>query len=59
MRPEIDIPLIAEETSTFLRIVERASQIASHYELFLLLQREIQGFIPHNILLTTWGDYRS
>ena len=43
---------------TFLRIVEQTSQIASHRELYELLQSEdIQRFIPHQILISAWGDF--
>ena len=44
---------------TFLRIVEQTSQIASHRELYELLQSEdIQRFIPHQVLISAWGDFR-
>ena len=49
--------LTAEETERFLRIIARSSRIKRHYELFLLLQGEIQHFIPHQILISAWGDF--
>ncbi len=51
--------LSAEEAATFLRILEKASQTRSHYELFGLLQGEIQRFIPHRIFISAWADCRS
>jgi transcriptional regulator EpsA len=51
--------LTAEESESFLRIVKATSQITRHYELFLLLQGEIQNFISHQILLSAWGDFRN
>jgi transcriptional regulator EpsA len=42
----------------FLRIVEQASRIASHRKLYELLQGEdIQRFIPHQVLISAWGDF--
>jgi transcriptional regulator EpsA len=34
------------------------ARIRHHYELFLLLQGEIQHFISHQILIAAWGDFR-
>jgi transcriptional regulator EpsA len=52
-----NLRLTAEETAAFLRIVERASRIGSHYELFLFLQAEFQRFLPHQILISAWGRF--
>ena len=53
-----DFALSADEVDRFLRIVARASGIRRHYELFQLLQGEVQYFIPHQILVSAWGDFR-
>ena len=49
--------LTAKERKNFLDIVEAAAKITRHYELFLLLQNEVQHFIPHQILISAWGDF--
>ena len=50
--------MTTDESQRFLRIIWNASQIQQHYELFLLLQGEIQHFISHQIFLAAWGDFR-
>jgi transcriptional regulator EpsA len=50
--------LTAKETESFMHIVEATSKITRHYELFRLLQSEVQFFIPHQILISAWGDFR-
>ena len=56
--PAPDIPpLTVNERERFLRIVAQASRIKRHYELFQLLQGEdIQHFIPHQVMISAWGD---
>ena len=50
--------LTVNESERFLRIVAQASRIKRHYELFELLQgEEIQHFIPHQVLISAWGDF--
>ena len=45
-----------EEGARFLRIVSEAQQINCHRELMLWLNREIQTFLPHQIMISAWGD---
>ena len=48
---------IVVDDDRFLRIVEQTSRIASHRELYELLQSEdIQRLIPHQVLISAWGD---
>jgi len=49
--------MTADESQRFLRIIWSASQIRHHYELFLLLQGEIQHFVSHRILIAAWGNF--
>lgn len=49
--------LTREEIRSFLRLVARSLQIRRHYELFQLVQGEVQDFIPHKILISAWGDF--
>ena len=54
-----NIRLDVEERERFLHIVQSSSRITRHYELFLLLQGAVQHFIPHEILISAWGDFRT
>ena len=47
----------AEDRNSFLHIVDATAKVTRHYELFLLLQNEVQYFIPHQILISAWGDF--
>jgi transcriptional regulator EpsA len=50
---------IAEnESARFMQVVQAASKIGSHLDLYRLLQGGIQHFIPHQILISAWGDFR-
>jgi len=49
--------LTRDEIRGFLRLITRSLQIKRHYELFQLVQGEVQNFIPHRILLSAWGDF--
>lgn len=51
-------PLKGNEGERFLRVVTQTSRIERHYDLFQLLQgEEIQHFIPHQVLISAWGDF--
>ena len=41
----------------FMQIVQGASNVDSHYDLYRLLQDKIQYFIPHQILISAWRDF--
>lgn len=49
--------LAAGEGERLLRIVSQAARIQTHFELFTLLQGDIQYFVPHRILIGAWGDF--
>jgi len=49
--------LSEEEAARFLRIVADALPITRHYQLFLWLNGELQQFVPHQILISAWGDF--
>lgn len=57
--PALDtLELNAKESARLLHIIDAVSQITRHHELFLLLQGEVQHFIPHQIMLSAWGNFR-
>lgn len=49
--------LTGAEIRSFLQLIARSLQIRRHYELFQLVQGEMQDFIPHRILISAWGDF--
>jgi transcriptional regulator EpsA len=49
--------LTANESERFLRIISQTLRIKRHYELFQLLQGEVQHFISHQIMISAWGDF--
>jgi transcriptional regulator EpsA len=50
-------PLTAEESARFFRIVSECGRIRRHYEIYRWLGGEVQHFLPHEILLSAWGDF--
>ena len=46
--------LSARECAGFLKIIEATSIVNRHYDLFRLLQTEIQYFLPHQVMLAAW-----
>jgi len=54
-----DFGLTAEESSRFLRIVAECGRIRSHYDVYRWLGDEVQYFLPHDILLSAWGDFQT
>jgi transcriptional regulator EpsA len=45
------------EMKCFLKIIRDSLDINRHQDLFNWLHDDIQHFIPHDILLTAWGDF--
>ena len=49
--------LTAEECARFVRIVSDCGRIRRHYDLYRWLSGEVQQFLPHEIMLSAWGDF--
>src|ERR671910_1148322 len=49
--------LTPEESARFLRIVSECGRIRRHYDIYRWLRGEVQHFLPHDILLSAWGDF--
>jgi len=49
--------LTDEEAARFLRMVSDSLLIKRHYQLFVWLNGELQQFLPHQILISAWGDF--
>jgi len=51
--------LTTEENARFLGLISSCAQVTTHYDLFLLAQSALQFFLPHDILIAAWGDFRT
>jgi transcriptional regulator EpsA len=49
----------ATELGPLLNLVQESTTIKRHYELFNWLQNQMQRFVPHDILITAWGNFSS
>ncbi len=56
--PKLTSKQTESESERFMQIVQSASNVDSHYDLYRLLQDKVQYFIPHQILISAWGDFR-
>jgi transcriptional regulator EpsA len=56
-RPEGLVELSAGEAASYLRIAAEAVSIKRHYDLYLWLNGELQQLLPHEILISAWGDF--
>lgn len=45
------------ELPPLLQIVQQSLSIRKHYELFNWLQEDVQHFLPHDIMIASWGDF--
>jgi transcriptional regulator EpsA len=55
--PARTVQLTNEETARFLRIVSECARIRRHYDIYQLLGGDVQHFLPHDILISAWGDF--
>ncbi len=49
--------LTADEGERLLRILAESQLIRRHEQLYLWLQGELQQLLPHQILISAWGDF--
>src|SRR5687768_18554460 len=49
--------LSADERVRFMRIVSECGRIQRHYDIYRWLSGDMQHFLPHQILLSAWGDF--
>ena len=52
-----DAWLTTEENMRVLAIINESTAITSHAELFRWLQGAVQEFLPHEVLISAWGDF--
>jgi transcriptional regulator EpsA len=51
--------LSADEGARFLRIVSQCGRIRRHCDICRWLSADVQYFLPHEILLSAWGDFET
>ena len=49
--------LSAEELHRYHLVVTRAMSVRSHLDLLAWLQGDMQRYLPHDILIASWGDF--
>ena len=47
-----------EDSEHYLQLIESATAIRRHAELLHWLQGDVQHYLPHDILLTGWGNFQ-
>lgn len=47
----------SDESARFVQVVSECARIRRHVDLYRWLSSEVQHFLPHEILLTAWGDF--
>jgi transcriptional regulator EpsA len=49
--------LTAEEIVHYHRVVSHAVNVRSHFDVLVWLQGDIQRYLPHDIMVASWGDF--
>jgi transcriptional regulator EpsA len=60
--PEVAVKgfqLTSDESARFLRIVAECGRIRRHYDVYRWLCGEVQHFLPHEIMLSAWGEFEN
>lgn len=47
-----------DEIHRYHRVVSRSVEVRSHYDMLVWLQGDMQQYLPHDIMLTAWGDFQ-
>lgn len=50
--------LSLEELQRYHRVVSHAVEVRSHFDMLVWLQGDMQHYLPHDIMLTAWGDFK-
>jgi transcriptional regulator EpsA len=56
---EKSFALTGDESARFFRVVAECGRVRRHYDIYRWLGGEVQHFLPHEILLSAWGDFDS
>ena len=47
-----------DEIHRYHRVLCHSVDVRSHYEMLVWLQGDMQQYLPHDIMLTAWGDFQ-
>jgi transcriptional regulator EpsA len=50
--------LSSAEIQHYHRVVMRAAEVRSHFDLLLWLQGDVQRYLPHHIMVAAWGNFQ-
>lgn len=50
--------LSTEELQRYHQVVTRSVNLRSHFDLLAWLQGDMQQYLPHDILIASWGDFQ-
>jgi transcriptional regulator EpsA len=49
----------AEEVARYVRIISQSQAIRRHVDLFAWLTGDVRQFLPHEVLISAWGEFTS
>lgn len=49
--------LPSDDLNMLLHVVQQSFSVRRHYHLFSWLQEDVQRFLPHDVMITAWGDF--
>jgi transcriptional regulator EpsA len=52
-------PFSAEDAKRHSRIIQEGIAVRRHYDFLIWLQGEIQHYLPHEIMLSAWGNFNA
>ncbi|MEO6824245.1 MAG: hypothetical protein ABI167_05880 [Nitrosospira sp.] len=55
----LSFPFSAEDAKRHSRIIQEGIAVRRHYDFLLWLQGEIQHYLPHEIMLSAWGNFNA
>ncbi len=50
-------PTAAADIHHYHRVISQAVKVKTHFDMLIWLQGEMQFYLPHEILIATWGDF--
>ncbi len=51
--------LSPDEIQRYHRVVTHAVEVRSHFDMLIWLQGDMQHYLPHEIMLTAWGNFET
>lgn len=55
----LNFPVSAEHGERHARIIREWLTVQRHYDFFMWLQSDMQHYLPHEIMLAGWGDFKT